>query len=109
MTRVQMLGWVVVSNHAHLIVADTHRERPRLMGLLNTELAQAGSARIGRWDEFREPGIGPRSSGLLGADNKRKRLRVQCSSIRPDHNLDRSVAGKAGPGDLLNVVDAVEP
>lgn len=55
-TRVYVHGWVVMSNHIHLVVTDPYGERPRLMGLLNTEVAKAGSALVGRWNGFWEPG-----------------------------------------------------
>ena len=56
MTRVKVHGWVVMSNHLHLVVTDTYGERPRFMGLLNTELGKAASQLIGRWGGFWEPG-----------------------------------------------------
>lgn len=56
MTRVKVHGWVVISNHLHLVVTDTYGERPRFMGLLNAELGKAASTLIGRWGGFWEPG-----------------------------------------------------
>lgn len=56
MTRVSVHAWVAMSNHLHLVVTDNYGERPRFMELLNTELAKAASALIGRWGGFWDSG-----------------------------------------------------
>ena len=67
MTGMKVHGWVVMSNHIHIVATDTYAERPRFMALLNTEVAKAGSALIGRWDGFWEPGRSYSAVELLDA------------------------------------------
>ncbi len=67
MTGVKVHAWVAMSNHIHIVATDTYGERPRFMALLNTEVAKAGSALIGRWDGFWEPGRSYSAVELLDA------------------------------------------
>ncbi|MDB4935788.1 MAG: hypothetical protein JWP87_2760 [Labilithrix sp.] len=85
---ITLFGWMVMSNHAHLIVRDDEGKLPKFLELLHQLTAKAFNARLGRRENF-WAAEQPSAVWLVESDDAFEKLVYLLANPVVDHLVER--------------------